>query len=191
MQRKDTMKKKSVILFSILFVVAAVSSCASIADKKIEAENKQFLEGPFAKGVDKETFRVLIMSDKYLFVQTNYQETIERINDPGGDRYICDEVKKYDKIDESREGIYHISLYPDRGTLMKVRPYKPLNLIELDNIIIDDLQRWSFKFPQMTIQPSNLYIKYRIVLRKKQSDAQIIKEVEKKMMSDDNPEKDK
>jgi hypothetical protein len=184
------MKKNFAIHCLIFFAVGAVSSCASIAEKKIEAENKQFLEAPFTNGVDKETFRVLIMSNKYLFVQTNNQETIERVNDPGGDRYICDEVKKYDKIDESREGMYHISLYPDRGTLMKVRPYKPLNLIELDNIVIDDLQRWSFKFPKMIIQPSNLYIKYRIVLRKRQSDAQIIKEVEKKMMSDDDPEKD-
>jgi hypothetical protein len=183
------MKRIITSICIMLLAAAAVSSCTSIADKKIVDENKQFLEAPFARGVDKETFRVLIMSDKYLFVQTNYQETIERVNDPGGDRYICDEVKKYDKIDESREGMYHVSLYPDRGTLMKVRPYKPLNLIELDNVIIDDLQRWSFKFPKMIVQPTNLYIKYRIVLRKRQSDAQIIKEVEKKMMSSEEEEK--
>jgi hypothetical protein len=72
---------------------------------------------------------------------------------------------------------------------MKVRPYKPLNLIELDNIIIDDLQRWGFKFPKMVIQPNNLYIKYRIVLRKRQSDEQIKKELEKKMMSGEEEEK--
>jgi hypothetical protein len=182
--------KKNITLICVMMAGAfAISSCASIGDKKIDAENRQFLDASFTRGEDRETFRVLIMSNKYLVVQTNYQETIERVNDPGGDKYICDEVKKYDKIDESREGMYHVSLFPDRGTLMKVRPHKPLNLIELDNIIIDDLQRWSFKFPHNTIQPNNLYIKYRIVLRKKQTDAQIIKEVEKKMMSDDNPEK--
>jgi hypothetical protein len=184
------MKKITVFIFLMLAAAAAVTSCKSIAERKIEDENRQFLEAPFARGVDRETFRVLIMSDTYVVVQTNYQETIERVNDPGGDRYICDEVKKYDKIDESREGMYHVALYPDRGTLMKVRPYKPLNLIELDNIIIDDLQRWNFKFPKMVILPNNLYIKYRIVLRKRQSDAQIIKEVEKKMMSDEDKEKE-
>ncbi len=179
------MKKNILIYCFTVAVIAAVSSCVSIADKKVEDENRQFLEAPFTKGADRETFRVLIMSDKYAFVQTNYEETIERVADPGGDRYICDEVKKYNKIDESREGMYHVQLYPDRGTLMKVRPYKPLNLIELDNIIIDDLQRWSFKFPKSFIQPNNLYIKYRIVLRKRQSDEQIKKELEKKMMSEE------
>lgn len=184
------MKKTTLICCCMIAAVAAASSCVSIVEKKIQDENRQFLEAPFARGVDRETFRVLITSDKYIFVQTNYQETIERVNDPGGDRYICDEVKKYDKIDESREGMYHVALYPDRGTLMKVRPYKPMNLIELDNIIIDDLQRWSFKFPKMVIQPNNLYIKYRIVLRKRQTDAQIIREVEKKMKGEEEEEKD-
>src|SRR4030042_2223084 len=121
------------------------------------------------------------MSDRYVVVQTDHQDTIERQDDPGGDRYICDEVKRYDKIDESREGMYHISLFPDRGKLRRVRPYKSLNLIELDSLVIDDLQRWNFKFPRQVIQPSNLYIKYRVVLRKKQTDEQIIKEVQEKM----------
>ena len=100
------------------------------------------------------------MSDRYVVVQTDHQDTIERQDDPGGDRYICDEVKRYDKIDESREGMYHISLFPDRGKLRRLRPYKSLNLIELDSLVIDDLQRWNFKFPRQVIQPSNLYIKY-------------------------------
>jgi hypothetical protein len=74
-----------------------------------------------------------------------------------------------------------VSLYPDRGTLRKVRPYKPLNLIELDSLVIEDIQRWTYKFPRKVIQPYSFYIKYRAVLRKKQTDEQIIKEVQKRM----------
>jgi hypothetical protein len=179
------MKMNRAIFFMIISAMLAMLSCATTEEMRIDSANKKFLDAPFEKGDNKESFRVLIMSNRYLVVQTDHQDTMERDKDPGGDKYICDEIRKYDKIDESREGMYHISLFPDRGTLMKVRPYKPMNLIELDNLILDDLQRWTFKFPKKTIQPNNMYIKYRIVLRKKQTDAQIIKEVEKKMMGEE------
>lgn len=168
----------------IITSLAMALSCVTTGEKKIESENRRFLKAPFTQGDDKETFRVVITSNSYEVVQTDSTDTMEREDDPGGDKYICDEIKKYDKIDEAREGMYHISLFPDRGTLMKVRPYKPLNLIELDNLILDDLQRWTFKFPQKTIRPNNLYIKYRIVLRKREKDEKILKEVEKKMMGE-------
>lgn len=168
----------------ICFAVTMVS-CATTAEKKLNAENRMFLNSPYVAGEDKEVFRVLIMSDKYEVFQTAYNDTIERDKDPGGDRYICDEVRKYDKIDEAREGMYYVSLFPDRGTLMRVRPRKPLNLIELDNLILDDLQRWSFSFPRRTIHPVNFYVKYRIVLRKRQTDEEIIRELQKKMSGEE------
>ena len=113
------MKKIIVLICLILPAFAMMISCASLGDKSVAARNKKFLNEPFNPGVDKETFRVLIMSNRYEVVQTSNQETIERVKDPGGDKYICDEVKKYDKIDEAREGMYHISLFPDRGTLQE------------------------------------------------------------------------
>ncbi|OHD72055.1 MAG: hypothetical protein A2W19_03690 [Spirochaetes bacterium RBG_16_49_21] len=178
--------KRNRTLSYLLFMsmIIAFVSCVTSVEKKLESENQEFLKAPFNKLEDKETFRVTIDSDKYIAVQTDYEETIQRENDPGGDRYICDEIKKYDKIDEAREGMYQIFLYPDRGTLKRVRPYKPLNLIELDNLILEDLQRWTFRFPRNVIQPSMFYIKYRIVLRKRQSDEQIIQEVQKKMSTE-------
>lgn len=168
-----------IIAFCVLLI-----ACATAGEKKIDSDNRRFLDAPFTSGDDKETFRVVITSGTYAVVQTECTDTIEREDDPGGDEYICDELKKYDKINEAREGMYHIALFPDRGTLMKVRPYKPLNLIELDNLIIDDLMRWSFKFPQKTIKPNKMYIKYRIVLRKTEKDEKIRKEVQKKMMGE-------
>ena len=167
-------------LFLIAVLVTAVS-CAAPVEKRSDPSYEEFLSANFIKGEDKETFRVLISSDSYVVVQTDYKDSIQREQDPGGDRYICDEIKKYDKIDEMREGLYHVSLYPDRGTLRKVRPYKPLNLIELDSLVIEDIQRWTYKFPRKVVQPYTFYIKYRVVLRKKQTDEQIIKEVQKRM----------
>ena len=164
---------------------ALTASCATTPETSLDMSNKEFLHASFNPADNKESFRILIMSDRYQVVQTNHQDTIQRVDDAGGDRFICDEIKKYDKIDESREGMYHINLFPDRGTLMKVRPHRPMNLIELDNLILDDLRRWTFKFPQKVIKPNDLFIKYRIVLRKRQTDAQIIKEVQKKMMGEE------
>ena len=182
LEKIKTMKKHSIVyhLFLISITVIAVS-CATPVEKKSVPNYQEFLAANFIKGEDKETFRVLISSDTYVVVQTDNKDTIQREHDPGGDRYICDEIKKYDKIDEMREGLYHVSLYPDRGTLRKVRPYKPLNLIELDSLVIEDIQRWTYKFPRKVIQPYSFYIKYRAVLRKKQTDEQIIKEVQKRM----------
>lgn len=179
------MKKIIALVCMILPICAGMTSCGTLLDKETMAANKKFINAPFNPAEDRETFRVLILSNRYEVVQTSHKETIEREKDPGGDRYICDELKKYDKIDEAREGMYYVSLYPDRGTLQRVRPYKPLNLIELDNLVLDDLQRWSFQFPKNYVWPNNLYIKYRIVLRKRQSDKEIIREVEEKMMGDE------
>jgi hypothetical protein len=169
----------------IIASLALALSCATTAEKKIESDNKRFLKASFNRGEDKETFRVVITSSTYEVVQTDSTDTMEREDDPGGDKYICDEIRRYDKIDEAREGMYHVSLFPDRGTLMKVRPFKPMNLIELDNLILDDIQRWTFKFPQKTIKPNNFYIKYRIVLRKRERDDKILKEVERKMSGEE------
>src|SRR5271157_214501 len=153
----------------IAFLSAAVVSCAATVEKKTEPDNQEYLNADFKKGEDKESFRVQISSDSYEVVQMDHKDTIQRDSDPGGDRYICDEIKKYDKIDEIREGLYLVSLYPDRGSLRRVRPFKPLNLIELDNLVLEDIQRWTYKFPKKVIQPYSFYIKYRVILRKKQT----------------------
>ena len=180
------MNKITPLQIMLISLVSALAvSCATSPVTKLDSINEDFLKASFNASEDKESFRVLITSDRYKIVQTSHQDTIQRTDDPGGDRFICDEIKKYDKIDEAREGMYHINLFPDRGTLMKVRPHRPMNLIELDNLILDDLRRWTFKFPKKVIQPNALFIKYRIVLRKKQTDEQIIKEVQKKMMGEE------
>lgn len=165
-------------ILPVIFVILPIfiNSCSTAG--KLGRENKDFLT-PDAEA--EETFRVLLTSDNYVVSQMKYDDVIKRADDPGGDKYMCKELKKFDKIDVAREGVLSIWLYPDSGNIMKVRPQKPTYILEIDQIINEDIQRWTFEFPKKYIEPTKLDIKYRVVLRKRQSDDEIIKEVQEKM----------
>jgi hypothetical protein len=163
-------------LCSILTISCATGS--KLGRTPSNRENKNFLK------IDPESdelFRVLLTSDNYVVSQMKYNGVITRSSDPGGDKYITNELKRFDKIDEVREGIVRIWLYPDSGNIMKIRPQLPTYLLEIDQIISADIQRWSFQFPKKLIEPTKFNVKYRVVLRKNQSDSDIIKEVREKM----------
>jgi len=128
-----------------------------------------------------EVFRVLISSNHYIVSQMKFGNIIARVKDTGGDEYIIDEIKRLDKINEIREGLISIWLFPDSGSIMKVRPQRPTYIVEVDKLLTDDVQRWNFNFPKKIVQPTKFDIKYRVVLRKTQSDDQIIKEVQKRL----------
>lgn len=129
----------------------------------------------------KEAFRVLLTSDEYRVVQMNYANTIGRNPDPGGDRYISSEMGRYDMLDEARIGIVSVWLYPDSGRIMRIRSQRPTYFKEIDSLINDDIMRWSFNFPKKVIEPVKFDIVYRVVLRKKKSDEEIIQEVQKRI----------
>lgn len=160
----------------LLIAIPGMLSCASTPEAKdpVARANNEFLDGKDAEG---EVFRVLVTSEKYEVVQLRYLDTIKRVDDPGGDKFICEELKKYDKIDEVREGRVSVWLFPDSGSVMKIRPVKLTYLVELDNIIVEDLQRWSFTFPKNVVEPTKFQVVYRFVLRKKLSDEEIMDEV--------------
>lgn len=102
--------------------------------------------------------------------------------DPSGDAFVCDELSRYDKINEVRDAIITVSLFPDTGRIMKVRPKRLSALMEIDELIVEDIQRWTFTSPRKReVSPLRFDIHYRIVLRKKQSDEEIIKEVQEKL----------
>jgi len=143
---------------------------------KIEKTIKHFLSGKKNEG---EVFRVLLSSEKYTVKQMSYNAYITRSSDTGGDSYMKEEIKKHDKINEVREGVLKIWLYPDSGRIMKIRPEKSTFFMEIDKILSEDIQRWSFKFPKNVVVPTKMTIKYLVVLRKKMSDADIIKEMRK------------
>ena len=172
-----SMKLSKIACISLLLLLTlVVLSCASTPEAKdpIMKANMEFLDGEDAEG---EVFRVLVTSEEYRVVQLRYLDTIKRVDDPGGDKFICEELKKYDKIDEVREGRVSVWLFPDSGSIMKIRPVKLTYLVELDNIIVQDLQRWSFTFPKNVVEPTKFQVVYRFVLTKKLSDEEIMDEV--------------
>jgi signal recognition particle subunit SEC65 len=167
-----------------LIVVSFMISCATqqkkTPDKPATDENALFLKAvPESR---EEIFRVVLQSDRYEVAQMSNVETIVRSPDKSGDQYISEELAKYDKINEVREAILSIWLYPDTGRIMKVRPKRLAALREIDELLVDDVQRWEFTSPRKReIYPTKFDIHFRIVLRKKQSDEEIIKEVREKM----------
>lgn len=150
----------------------------SAALEKIARDNKKFLEQDKSAT---ELFRVLLTSDEYAVSQMRYDDVIQRKEDKGGDKYMSEEIKKLGKIDEVREGEIAIWLFPDSGRIMKIRPQRPIYLIEVDKLLNDDIQRWDFKFPKKIVEPTKFEIKYRVVLKKTQTDDEILQEVRQKM----------
>jgi hypothetical protein len=163
----------------ITYVVAGIFagtliSCSTIQVESMQDENQVFLEEDVQN--KNEVFRVLLSSDEYLVVQKHYPKSIKRSDDTSGDNYFREEISKLDKIDEVREGVAKVWLYPDSGKIMQVRLQSTF-LQEIDQIILEDIQRWSFSFPKKEIFPLKFDVKYRVVLQKKLSDEQIMKEV--------------
>jgi len=171
---------RRLLVFSIAVASLLLVSCktAEVKDPLKERIDEYLSVNPNTK----ELFRVLMMSDRYLIAQMNHTEKILRNEDSGGDRYMTEELKKFDKIDEEREGVIAVWLYPDSGRLMKVRPKKLTYLMEIDKLIVEDIQRWSFQFPAKDVYPTQFDVRYRVILRKTLSDDEIMKEVRDKII---------
>ncbi len=168
----------AVCVFIGFIVACKTSPLKDVRETELEMEIKKYL------AVDDsapEVFRVLMMSDRYCVSQMKYAEKLRRVDDQGGDKYICEEIKKLDKIDDTREGIITVWLFPDSGRLMRVRPKMLTYLVETDKLMVEDIQRWNFTTTEKTLQPTQFDVKYRIVLRKTQSDDEIMKEVREKL----------
>lgn len=174
--------KRLLIILPALFIIPMLMSCQTAAVKdstdSIKKDNEEFLKGD-KKGT--ETFRVLLSSDEYRVVQLRNEKTIERVPDDGGDRYMQSEMEKHDMIDEVRTGVVTVWLFPDSGAINKIRSQRPTNFTEIDSLINDDIMRWSFRFPKKVIEPTRFDIIYRVVLRKKLTDEQILNSVQERM----------
>ena len=173
-----------------IFITAALfSSCTTASTKKtagssdgmaaqIQSENDEFFNDNTQA---EEYFRVVLSSDQYTVKQMKEMNNFQRVDDPDGDTYIRNELKKLDKINEIREGVLTIWLMPDSGAVMKVRPKRLTYLIEIDQLLTEDVRRWTFSFPKKIVSPTVLDIKYRVILQKKQTDEEIIREMQLKM----------
>lgn len=169
--------KKNIIFVVLLTLLACSTTAVKDKEDPFAQDNEKFLEEKSST----ELFRVLITPDSYQVVQLNYQGKITRNNDNSGDKYILEEVAQYNQIDEAREGVATVWLFPDSGRIMKIRPSQLTFLVELDNLIVQDLQRWTFSFPEKTVEPTKFDVKYRIVLRKKLSDGEIMQQIREKI----------
>lgn len=174
-----------VIMLRRIFIAVFVCSAAMIlscsaqrtASDTVTAENDRFLTGNASS--NDEVFRVLIMSDTYKVNQVNAPATIMRVDDKSGDQFMCEDLAKCDKINEAREAVYTVSLYPDNGRIYQIRPKRLANLIEIDHLIVQDLQRWNVAHPEgkrKEIKPLKFEVHYRVVLRKKMTDEAILQE---------------
>lgn len=180
--KKDKTMRKLIYIFLAGAVSFQLISCKTATVEEIRAQireqNEEFLK-PDKKA--SETFRVLLSSDEYRVVQLKHDTTIERGKDDGGDKYISSEIQKLDMIDEVREGVISVWLYPDSGKIMKIRSQRPTYFKEVDALLNDDIMRWNFIFPKKVIEPTRFDIVYRVVLTKKQTDEEIIKAVQERM----------
>ena len=180
-QNQKEIKMKRYLSSALIFISSVVLLNCGTVQKSTDinsSTNQGFLK-PNKKA--KEVFRILLTSDNYIVSQMKYAATITRTPDTGGDKYMCSEVKKLDKIDEVREGLLSLWLYPDSGRIMKIRTQQSTYLLEVDKLLSEDIQRWNFTFPKKIVEPTRFDIKYRVILRKTLSDAEIIREVREKM----------
>ena len=173
------MKRKTAFFLAAAVMIGMMISCTvqrTPIDVVAEESAKFISSDPSSKD---EVFRVLLSSEGYKVAQVNAKETIMRPEDPSGDQFMCEDLAKYDKINETRLAIYTIELYPDTGRVYKIRPKRLANLTEIDTLIVQDLQRWTVANPdkkKKEVSPLKFEVTYRIVLKKKMSDEAILQE---------------
>ncbi|MFW5808588.1 MAG: hypothetical protein ACOCWH_06015 [Spirochaetota bacterium] len=153
------------ILVSI--VAALLVSCKTTPVDPVAEANEAFLSQS-----NGDTFRVVMMSDRYIVRQKKYEENLSRIADESGDQYFMERLNKMNVINAAREGEIRVWVYPDSGRLMKVRFMESTYIEEVDKLIIDDIQRWTLDYKR-GVYPLKFNVRYLVVLQKKMSDTEI------------------
>ncbi len=174
--KKRAFSHSTVLMLLAFCMILSSTSCITTRVDPIKRINDAWLAENGG-----ELFRVVMMSDGYYVSQKSHTDRIERLEDSGGDQFFMERLKKYDIVDRETEGMIRIQLYPDSGRLMKVRFLQSTYITEIDKMITDDIQRWSFKF-NGPVSPTSFSIRYRIVLRQRESadDKEIQAELDRK-----------
>ncbi|MDH5721379.1 MAG: energy transducer TonB [Spirochaetia bacterium] len=172
----------------LLFTALSVMFCGStqIKDEKKEIPENilKFYEGFFGEPVDEEkAFRVFCSSGYYERRQLNSFEILEIKNDAEGDHLAAEDLKEYDKVDFFGKAVVKIELYPDTGTLSRVRFLRSSGISELDRIISEDITRWKFSFLIENKEddeiPEQFLVEYAVLLEKKISRDEAVEELKK------------
>jgi len=177
------MFKVKYVFFAFLTIIISACETEQVQTQTQTQTKKEVDEhADFLKRNDSspDLFHVLIFSDSYEVSQMKNEQTIKRTEDNGGDQYISSQLKQFDMIDAVREAVFLVQIRPDSGSLSKIRTQRSTSLTEIDKLLTEDIQRWTFKFPQKIVTPTQFNIRYRIVLRKTMSDSEIMEEVRKR-----------
>jgi hypothetical protein len=196
MKRITSIITKNKFIVITLFFILIISGCKTITKEIPVDEYAAYLKPDIEAN---EAFHVLIISNRYDFSQMKYQDKIKRSDDADGDNVISSKLKEYDKIDEISEGVLTVWLYPETGKIMKIRPKTLASIAEINSLIVEDLKRWNFELKEQKksdkkddkIEPNTFDIKYRVVLRKLQSDEDIMKEVQEKKKKEEEKKQQK
>ncbi len=180
--------RKNIIgcIIFLLLIIISQSNCTPSIHKMnavLRENNMDFLQ---KDTYPNEAYRVLITSDNYIISQMNFNDTLVREEDSEGDKYICDKLRQFDKVDIMREAAISLNLYPDSGKLMKIRPKTLTYIMEIDNLIVEDIKRWRLQFKEGTVSSNIVDVSYRIILRKKQTDEEIMVEVREKVREEED-----
>lgn len=177
---------QKIIISSLLFIFAISCKTTGKVEKQEDVEKIKESEF-FQRKEGKEIFRVFVSSDHYIVKQYRYDTLIQRKEDQAGDEFSRENLKKLDKIDETRDGVVRVLLYPHSGSISRIRPEKLTFLSELDRLMVEDIQRWVFQFPKGVITPTRFSVRYRFQLRKNMKETRALSDVEKEYLKD-NPE---
>lgn len=128
-----------------------------------------------------ELFRVVISSESYLVRQIRQSENIKRNPDIGGDKFMMEELQKYNKKDFTDDGIIKVHLNSKTGKIETANTDRSTRIQQLLKIIQNDSTRWTFT--HKTDEPSitKFTIVYNIVLFNKSSREQIKEELKKEV----------
>ncbi len=123
-----------------------------------------------------EYFRVMISSESYQLRQIRGTELMVRKPDPGGDQLISDELKKFDMINFSDDGIVQVKLNVETGKLENFNFHTRVPRInDIAKIIQNDATRWNLEHKKGSVPAITKYLIYYNVQLKNRSSRDEVK----------------
>ena len=158
------------------FILITLSSCKSTIKKELTPEEQIYskYENKHKEAFSKiktrksEIFRLFVSSSRYEIEQVREKEKIQLKEDESANQEMQAILQKtFDKINYTARAIISIELYPDSGSISRIRFTRPTGIQELDKVVSEDASRLIFEFPKKVIDPIRFEIHYMIVLKKR------------------------
>lgn len=161
-------------IYSILFVFTlslVLVSCQTV-EQKLETpvpitegtkESREFFE---MESKYSEVFKIFVSTEDYIARQLLSKETIQLKEDKRGDKYFQEQLQPFNKIDYFGYVVAKVELYQDSGKISRVRPIRSSGIQQIDQMVLEDILRFQFVFPQKKVTPYIFYLDYAIQLSK-------------------------